>query len=201
MASTVASPWARCQRRHPIMTGLGLRWESTTPIRELRERPNERRRRDIGGASVTDTDFEVLISDASKLIEGDIAWSQSEDRAPWLHFRVEVASEVGWPLFVVGSYNPSIHTLSYVLILQTTGRIYALDMGKDHHNPQCDQVGELHKHRWSEALRDKEAYVPTDITKPASGVVGVWEQFCTEARLHHEGRMAPPPPIPTDLFA
>lgn len=137
----------------------------------------------------------------SSEFEGDIAWSRSADHAPWLVFRAEVANEAGWPLFVVGSANPLIPALSFVLVLQTTGRIYALDMGKDHHNPQCDQVGELHKHRWNEPLRDKEAYVPTDITKPASDVVGVWAQFCDEARLHHDGRMAPPPHVPSDLFA
>ena len=41
-------------------------------------------------------------------------------------------------------------TLTYALILKTAGRIYGLDLGKDHHNPQCEQVGEKHKHRWSE---------------------------------------------------
>ncbi|MDZ7802093.1 MAG: hypothetical protein U5K81_15045 [Trueperaceae bacterium] len=149
---------------------------------------------------MTNAEFEVLLSDTSKVVEGDIAWSQSEDRATWLGFRVEVTNDVGWPLFIVGSFNPLVPALSFVLILQTTGRVYALDMGKDHHNPQCDQVGEVHKHRWNESLRDKEAYAPTDITKPASDVVGVWEQFCKEARLHHDGRMAPPPPMPTELF-
>ncbi|MGH8191833.1 MAG: DUF6978 family protein, partial [Rhodanobacteraceae bacterium] len=42
-------------------------------------------------------------------------------------------------------------------------RIYGLDLGKDHHNPQCNQVGEKHKHRWTDQYRDKEAYEPRDI--------------------------------------
>ena len=67
-----------------------------------------------------------------------------------------------------GRYNQDARTLTYALILKTVGRIYGLDMGKDHHNPQCEQVGDTHKHRWSEQYRDKEAYVPTDVTGAVS---------------------------------
>jgi hypothetical protein len=49
--------------------------------------------------------------------------------------------------------------LSYALMHRRTGRIYALDMGKEHHNPSCEYVGELHKHEWNEPVRDKEVYV------------------------------------------
>jgi hypothetical protein len=70
-----------------------------------------------------------------------------------MEFRAEVTSNVGWPLFVRGSYNPLARELTYVLILKTTGRIYGLDLGKDHHNPTCQQVGEKHKHHWREQYR------------------------------------------------
>jgi hypothetical protein len=73
--------------------------------------------------------------------------------------------------------------------------VYGLDLGKDHHNPQCDQVGERHKHRWTEKLRDKEAYVPKDITESASEPVAVWIQFCAEAKLTHDGKLTVPPPV------
>ena len=43
-----------------------------------------------------------------------------------------------------------------MLILKTVGRIYALDLGKDYHNPQCEQVGEIHKHRWPEGYGDRD---------------------------------------------
>jgi hypothetical protein len=79
------------------------------------------------------------------------------------------------------------------------GRVYGLDIGKDHHNPQCEQVGEKHKHRWTERFRDKEAYVPHDITAPASDPVAVWQQFCIEARLEHNGKLLDPPPHQTEL--
>lgn len=80
------------------------------------------------------------------------------------------------------------------------GRIYALDIGKDHHNPTCEQVGEQHKHRWTEQFKDKEAYGPKDITEPATNPVAVWKQFCQEARIIHEGILTEPRPAEGPLF-
>ncbi len=149
---------------------------------------------------LTTTEFESLLDDNTKRIEGDIVWQEDEDHSHCLEFRAEVRSDSGWPLFVRGSYNPLIPALSFGLILKTVGRIYALDLGKDHHNPQCNQVGDKHKHRWTERFRDKEAYVPEDITAPPSDPVAAWTQFCKEANLEHRGRMDAPPPQTGELF-
>lgn len=151
--------------------------------------------------TLSDSEFETILRDSSKRIDGDIVWLDDEDHSPCREFRAEVRSEAGWPLFIRGSYNPLIPALSYAMILKTVGRVYALDLGKDHHNPQCDQVGEKHKHRWSETFHDKEAYVPEDITAEASDPVTVWLQFCTEASLKHNGILKQPPPTQRDLFA
>ena len=35
-------------------------------------------------------------------------------------------------------------------------------------------------------------YVPEDITEPWDRPIEVWKQFCTEARIHHRGRMFRP---------
>ena len=150
--------------------------------------------------ALSNTEFEALLGDATKRIEGDIAWQEDEDHSPCLEFRAELRSDTGWPLFVRGSFNPLIPALSYVLILKSAGRIYGLDLGKDHHNPQCDQVGEAHKHRWSEQFRDKEAYAPADVTAEASDPVAAWMQFCAEARIDHQGKMMKPRARTGDLF-
>ena len=92
-----------------------------------------------------------------------------------------------------GRYNPAAETLTYALILKTEGHIYGLDLGKDHHNPECEHVGEKHKHRWSERDGDKRAYVPDDVTASVSDPVSVWKEFCTEAGIRHEGVLQPPP--------
>jgi hypothetical protein len=149
---------------------------------------------------LTNAEFEALLNDSSKRIDGDIDWRSDEDHSLTLEFIVDVGSVAGWPLVVRGSYNRLVPALTYALILKTVGRIYALDLGKDHHNPQCTYVGERHKHRWTERFRDKEAYVPPDVTAQAFDPVGAWQQFCAEASIGHAGRLAAPSPIQRGLF-
>ena len=141
---------------------------------------------------LTDTEFAAILENESKRIRGDITWREDEDHSPALEFRVDVESKNGWPLLLKGRYNRAAGTLTYALILKTAGRIYGLDLGKDHHNPTCEQVGEKHKHRWSERYGDKEAYVPDDVNAPVSDPVAVWKEFCTGARIRHVGRMRRP---------
>jgi hypothetical protein len=150
--------------------------------------------------TLTDADFEAVLADEAKRIEGDIVWCEDEDHSPALEFRAEVQSRAGWPLFVRGSYNALARTLTYVLILKTTGRVYGLDLGKDHHNPTCEQVGEKHKHLWSEQFKDREAHAPHDITASSGDPVAVWQQFCAEAKITHAGTMSAPPPVQKELF-
>jgi hypothetical protein len=150
--------------------------------------------------ALTTIEFATILADTSKRIEGDITWSEDEDHSPALEFTGKVHSDSGWPLFVRGSINPVAGCLTFTLILKSEGRIYALDMGKDHHNPQCTQVGEKHKHRWVETFRDKEAYAPDDITAFVSDPVSVWKQFCAEVGIIHDGKLAEPPTIQGELF-
>lgn len=140
----------------------------------------------------TQQEFETILADTTKRIEGDVDWREDADHSPAREFRVEVRSDTGWPLVVAGRFNPFAGTLSYVLIHRGAGRIYGLDLGADHHNPTCQRVGEKHKHRWREAFRDKEAYIPDDITAEWSQPRDVWQQFCREANIEHRGQMRPP---------
>ncbi len=149
---------------------------------------------------LTDAEFASILDDETKRIPDDITWKEDEDHSPAREFRVEVESMNGWPLFIKGRYNPNAGTLNYALILKMAGRIYALDLGKDHHNPQCEQVGEKHKHRWSEQYRDKEAYVPDDVNASVSDPAAVWKEFCVEAGIRHDGKMHPPPPTQKELW-
>jgi hypothetical protein len=145
-------------------------------------------------------EFEQIINDSTKRIEGDIKWLEDEDHSPAVEFRVEIQSDAGYPLFLKGRFNPLSEKLSYHIIHTGVGRIYGLDLGQDHRNPDGNAVGEKHKHRWRELVRDKEAYVPSDITSPATSPELVWEQFCEEAKIIHEGKMLPPPPLQYVLF-
>ena len=149
---------------------------------------------------MTQAAFEALLADTSKRIEQDIVWQEDEDRSPGVEFRVPIDSDSGFPIFIKGWYNWEARTLSYSLIHRGVGRIYGLDLGKDHHNPSCTYVGEIHKHSWSEVSRDKDAYVPADITMAASDPVGVWREFCQEAKINHVGVMNSPPPMNLEMF-
>ena len=150
--------------------------------------------------SLTNTEFCTILQDETKRIEGDISWSIDEDHSPAVEFRAEVHSESGWPLFVRGSYNQFAETLTFALILKTEGRIYGLDMGKDHKNPQGGKIGKKHKHSWTVEFRDKKAYVPTDITASIFEPVTLWEQFCGEACIEHIGKLNQLPPRQEELF-
>ena len=150
--------------------------------------------------TLTDNEFAAMLSDETKIVSGDILWTQDEDHSPSFEFTVDVQSDAGWPLFVRGSFNPLLPALSFVMILKTAGRVYALDLGKDHKNPDGNMIGEKHKHRWTEQHRDKQAHVPQDITAAADDPLTAWTQFCLEANLRHVGTMHQLPPVQGDLF-
>lgn len=109
-----------------------------------------------------------------------------------MKFQVPVGSDADHPLVVVGRYNADAGTLSYLLVHAAVGRIYALDLGADHRNPDGRLVGGPHKHAWSETYQDRQAYMPDDITTSRDRPIEVWKQFCGEASLRHEGVMRTP---------
>ena len=139
--------------------------------------------------SLSQGEYEAIIANEAKVIEGDIAWAK-DPYTQAQNFRVEIESE--YPIFVNGWYNPFSGKLSYAIIHRSVGRIYGLDLGAEHHNPDRQPVGEKHKNYWREGHRDKWAYVPEDITEPWNRPVAVWQQFCSEANLRHSGSMSSP---------
>ncbi len=151
--------------------------------------------------TLSNTEFQTILKDSSKRIEGDIVWEENEDHSPCWVFRAEVLNDSGWPLFISGNHNPLLPRTSYHLIHRQVGRIYGLDHGKEHRNPGRRLVGQKHKHQWEEATADKLAYEPEDITAPADQPTEVWKQFCAEAAIMHRGSMSPPPPHQPELFA
>lgn len=86
--------------------------------------------------SLNDADFASMLAD-SKRIEGDIHWSEDEDKSPARVFRAEVETGSGWPLFVQGRYNRLANKLTYALILRGEWRVYALDTQANRRSPQA----------------------------------------------------------------
>jgi hypothetical protein len=141
-------------------------------------------------------EFEALLADESKLIDGDIHWQVDGDHPLWVEFSAIVHSAGNYPLIVKGSFNQTIPALAYCVLHKTFGRIYGLCLGKGHKNPGGEQIGPKHKHTWrGDLLREKEAYNPEDITAPPSDPVNAWSQFCNEANIRHDGKLSIPPGI------
>ena len=142
---------------------------------------------------ITQQEFEAILDDPTKRVEGDIVWRGDPNHWPASTFRAKVLSAGEHSLDVIGRWNPKAGKLSYALLRRGTGRIYALDMGRVHRNPTTrEHVGPTHKHRWTDAFRDKQAYVPRDITASWDRPVEVWRQFCAEATVVHTGRLGHP---------
>ena len=136
-------------------------------------------------------EYDNIIANETKRIEEDIFWG-SDLNILARKFSIDIDSDVGYPLFLQGWYNPYSGKLSYTIIYRGVGRIYGLDLGSEHINPDGGAVGETHKNYWEPGFKDKWAYEPKDITHPWSRPVEVWEQFCAEANLEHRGAMYPP---------
>ena len=90
---------------------------------------------------LSNTEFAAIMQDPKSIAE-DILWIGDEDDSPARHFRAEVASNGGWPLFIQGHYNQRASRLTYALILRNCGRIYGLCLGNDHHNPSATKPAE-----------------------------------------------------------
>ena len=141
--------------------------------------------------TLSQQEFDAIIAAETKRVEGDIQWL-SEQNSLALRFRVDIDSDEGYPLFLQGWYNSFSGKLSYTIVYRGVGRIYGLDLGAEHINPDGAAVGETHKNYWLPGFKDKWAYAPQDITHPWSHPVDVWAQFCAEAKLEHRGIMHPP---------
>jgi len=148
---------------------------------------------------ISQTEFDAMMADTSKHIDGDLRWRPDEDHSPGIEFRAEVLSDAGYPLFAAGRFNRLAGKTSFSLIHKTTGRVYGLCLGSDHHNPTCERIGERHKHLWTDANKDKWAYVPPDVSARAEDPVGAWQEFCREAGIDHRGQLAQPGPAQEDL--
>lgn len=113
--------------------------------------------------SLTQQELDAILSDNAKEITEDIDW-KGDNRSTSKKFRREIKSNSGYPIFVDRWYGPDSEKLSYAIIYRGVGRIYGLDLGAEHRNPDGKFVGEKHKHRWQQGAGVKWAYDSQDIT-------------------------------------
>ena len=142
-----------------------------------------------------DAEYKAIIDD-EKFITENIIWHNAPGDSSVQEFRVNVDYPNADAMFIKGRYNPSAGKLSYTLVMPSVGRIYGLDMGMNHRNPNGEYAGRTHKNYWVSGAEDDWAYPPKDITAPLSDPVRVWRQFCAEANIRHAGTISRPrPPI------
>ncbi len=138
--------------------------------------------------TISQEEYNAIINDDTKRITEDIHW-ENDPHTPTARFRIEAQSDYEYPIFINGWYNPASGKLSYAIIHRSAGRIYGLDLGADHRNPDGTLIGRKHKNYWHEGHKDKWAYEPQDITESWNRPAEVWRQFCDEAKLLHLGIM------------
>ena len=141
-------------------------------------------------------EYKAIIDD-EKFITENIVWRNAPGRSPAQEFRVDVNYPDVDELRIQGWYNPFSGKLSYTIFIPSINRrIYGLDMGMSHTNPNQETVGSTHKNYWVEGAESDWAYEPQDITASLNDPVAVWRQFCAEANIRHTGTMSRPrPPI------
>ena len=150
---------------------------------------------------LTQSEFDEILSNKTKKITENITWVGDKRNSETVKFRVPVASDREYPIFVDGSYNRYLERLSYKIIHREIGRrIYGLDMGKNHRNPDGEMVGDNHIHKWSEEYEDRKAYSAQEcISARANQPLKVWQEFCQEANIDFQGVMEEIPPVQLEV--
>lgn len=147
---------------------------------------------------LTQKEFDEILSNKTKKI---IAWVGDKKNSETVKFRVPISWDQDYKIVVDGSYNRYLDRLSYKIIHKEIGRrIYGLDMGKNHRNPDGKLVGENHIHKWSEEYEDRKAYSAQKyISYPANRPREVWQEFCQEANIDFQGVMEEIPPTQLEV--
>lgn len=141
------------------------------------------------------------MSDKSKRIIENITWKGDKKDSETVKFRVSILSNNDHNIFADGSYNRYLERLSYKIIHKEIGRrIYGLDMGKDHKNPDKTIVKGNHIHEWNEDFEDRIAYSANNIIiSKATNPIEVWKEFCRETSINFQGIMEEIPLIQFEI--
>jgi hypothetical protein len=145
---------------------------------------------------VTKGEFDSLLANRNKRIDGDIKWGESKGIPNVFDFRVTVFSTTGYALVIKGSHNRLLNKTSFTLFNQKVGRIFSVDFDRSH-----GDAGNCHLHRWngSKCIVLKATATPQTASNPLS----LWKWFCEQAGISHNGNLAnlpEQPPVQASLF-
>lgn len=98
-------------------------------------------------SDLTREEVEKLIK-IDKIIYEDIVWQLSHRKS--YKFEVQILIEENYDVKLIGTANFLVDKYSYILLVDGT-RVRAIDIGQDHHNPDCHNTGKCHYHKnWNE---------------------------------------------------
>jgi hypothetical protein len=140
---------------------------------------------------VTQAEFEALIADLTKRIEGTISWSQDKSGVVF-DFRAKVKSDSGDQLSVKGSHNRKLGKTSYTLF--TTDRIFSVDYDRNH-----GDAGNFHIHAWDASRQKCVAMKASGQIEIARDPLRLWKWFCEQAHITHDGVLESLPPLQESL--
>lgn len=144
----------------------------------------------MGEQGFTEDLMHELLDDVTKYISDDVTWREA---SAWFEFEVRIHDALNSGLKLFGRVSKILPRLHFTVTHPEAGRIYALCVGQDHRNPDGTQVGELHKHIYTDEHGQGWAYVPEDISATLPNVESLWRDFCEEAQIRHDGRFLEPP--------
>jgi hypothetical protein len=128
-------------------------------------------------------------------------WQQSANKN-WLRAEIPVTGRRDLKMCIIVTANrsePSMH--SFALLLNNAFRIRGLDVNGSHRNRHTDQnkwTAQIHKHKWTDACRDRFAYTPNDIT--AVEITDQLVQFCAECGIACDATLGPFPARQEDFL-
>jgi len=138
--------------------------------------------------SLTEAEAERILG-LPKWIEAELRWLENE-HGDWI-MRTPVLADEQMPLTWYARFNPRTGNYTSILFWQQIN-LRRLDIGKRHHNPDCRDIGRIHKHRWTEAARNHVAYEPEEMSQN-DDVLTTLQKFLAECGIALRVSLRHPP--------
>jgi len=146
------------------------------------------RRRLVPDYPLTEAEAERILQ-LPKWIDTEPQWQQNE-YGDWI-MRVPVLADEQVPLEWYARFNPRTGNYTSILFWQRIN-LRRLDVGKLHHNPDCQNVGRIHKHCWTDAARNHVAYEPAEMARNDE-VMTTLQKFLAECGITLRVALRNPP--------
>jgi len=118
-----------------------------------------------------------------------------EPKGAYFKARGEVANSVGFDLALEVTWSPKTGKASLCLFARRVkpgwSRLYGIDLGDDHHNPDCNNTGDPHRHnRWSVTYGDRFGSGAPDLK--GKSVPEAFDIFVSECNISVRGALTMP---------